>query len=203
MKYLLSLLFVFPFVAGAAMLSEASAKDSIDTNTVITQLLSNDFPGSELLFFDKGDLNLDGLEDLVIVATRPCDENEAELGDENNPVVCRKVILALQTGKGNYQAVSSSNQFIDCSLCGGGWSLHDAFLYLTVGEGWFEVTQHYGACQRDIISSRYEYDKNRNHWFQTVDRGELFDCNAEDPSETTLHSLTETPVEASIVRFGE
>lgn len=196
MKYLLVFLLGCSFNAVASPVSQ-------DTNAVVASLLASDFPGSELLFYEKGDLNLDGLQDLAIVATRPCDKGEASIGDENNPVTCRKVILAINTGNGSYKVASSSDHFIDCSLCGGGWTLHDALLNFAIGDGWIEVTQHYGACQRDIIFSRYEYDKNRNHWFRTVDRGELFDCNAEDPSETTLHSLTETPLEKATERFGE
>ncbi len=196
MKHLLVLLLAFPF---SAFCSDTFPSDS----DAVVLILNRDFPESELLFFEKADLNLDGLEDFAIVATRTCDDNESGIGDENNPVTCRKFILAINTGD-NYKIAASSDSFIDCSLCGGGWSLHDALLNFAVGEGWFEVTQHYGACERDIICDRYTYDKSRDHWYRTVHRIELTDCkNEEDPSKTELYQEMITPIEEAMLGFGE
>jgi hypothetical protein len=181
MKQLIAIAFLLPFLAFAQ-------NDTVPDTAQVEALIQQLFPESSLLFLETGELNNDGFTDIVAVVSRPCEAEKANLGTAEEPTVCRRAVFIMQR-RGVFAIAAASDNVIDCSLCGGGWDLHDAYDHLEIEDGKILFFSEYGACQRELFIHTYSWDEPERQWFlesKSLLRG---DCNSPEqgfmPVETT------------------
>lgn len=149
-----------------------------DTLAIVDSLVKTIFPESEVIQLEKGDLNMDGKEDIAAIITRPCDEGALSLSSEDSPVQCRRLVLIVM--REEYTVVMVNDDLIDCSKCGSGLNYRDAFDELYIDNGKITIVNSYGACQREFITDEFTYSKKQENWYRTGRHVEVYDCNVQD-----------------------
>lgn len=172
-----------------------------DTTKVVAQLITKQFPGYELSFVKKGDLDRDGNEDLVAVASQDC---TAENGwSMKETVFCRKVVFLLNDGKGNYSVGAYEDNAIECSDCGGA-GVGDPYVDLVVKDGEIVFESFYGACDKTRIWTTYNWHARTRKWRMTRILTNDYNCNNIDTEKgVEVVEETQTPKDFGVVVFGD
>jgi hypothetical protein len=160
-----------------------------DLDPVIQRLIHEKYPESELRSITTGDLNADGLEDIVAIAGRSCSESEASNGEERSSVECRRVFLILNTGNGKFEIAAVNDQLIDCSQCGGA-GVGDPHQGVVIENGAIHFESLYGACHKTAVSKVFVYNKQNKNWYLEEIRTSDYDCNQEPENGEIVVSET-------------
>lgn len=158
---------------------------------VLTQRTFGDSKKVKQLY--PGDLNADGLQDMLVLTTRSPRKSEIGISHGEQKVEFRRVILFLQVEKGVYRYATSNDRVIEDSQAGGA-GLGDPFRSIRVSKGKLVFVSMYGSCERTRITSTYVYDRSRQYWYLQSQLDEEYSCNPDkNPSgEITVHRKLQT-----------
>lgn len=155
-----------------------SCKQKTDESTI-----DKDSPEALLTFFPKnymlkdtvrGDLNLDGIKDLILVLNKVGEEETSDIID--NPE--KRLMLILLGQKNNtYQKSKQSENAIYCYDCGG--MLGDPFQKITVKDGEFAIEHFGGSSWRWARTTKFKYIKDSEDWYLIEDA--LVNSHSGDP----------------------
>ena len=151
--------------------------------------------GFVLLDKASGDINNDGIEDMIL-AVKSQQEKDEELIGEEAPE--RKLILLLKDSEGNYSvAAENSNAILRKNM--GGAGSDDPYQSITTKPGQFSITHMGGSTERWTYRHTFAYDKANNAWFlSTIEQG---DFDADNP--TGGNKTTETPKKFGKINFTD
>ena len=118
-------------------------------------------PNFTLLDSASGDINLDGLTDLVLIL-----RNTAE---KLNPDTTRPLLLLQSNGKGLYKLVGRNDSVVLCMNCGGIWG--DPYDNMTVKKGYFSIEHMGGSSWRWTRIITFKFDIKRKLFVLHRDAG--------------------------------
>jgi calcineurin-like phosphoesterase family protein len=122
----------------------------------------------------RGDLNLDGIKDLILVLNKVGEEETSDIID--NPE--KRLMLILLGQKNNtYQKSKQSENAIYCYDCGG--MLGDPFQKIMVKDGEFAIEHFGGSSWRWARTSKFKYIKDSDDWYLIEDA--LVNSHSGDP----------------------
>ena len=131
----------------------------------------------------RGDLNLDGRKDLILVLNKTGEEETSDVTE--NPE--KRLMLILLAHKNNtYQQAAQSENVIYCYDCGG--MLGDPYQGITVKDGQFSVEHFGGSSWRWARTCTFKYIKAEDTWYLTEDA--LVTNHASDPEKIETHVRT-------------
>uniref|UniRef100_UPI00404B8EDD hypothetical protein n=1 Tax=Flavobacterium sp. TaxID=239 RepID=UPI00404B8EDD len=162
--------------------TDSISDDSYEINAEITTTKNYDLlipDGYLLLDKTEGDINNDGILDMVLALKSQQEKDEELLGDDA-PV--RMLRLLLKDAKGNYSiAAESTTVLLQKNMGGAGFE--DPFQSVEIEPGKFKITHMGGAADRWNYVHTYTYNKVANAWFLTEIEEGLYDGN--DSSKDT------------------
>lgn len=148
--------------------------------------------GYSILDQVKGDINLDGVEDLILVLKSDDEDNG---GDTNKN---RWVYLLEGNKEGAYKVVRKSDKTVLCHDCGG--TMGDPYQTIVIKNGYFSIEHYGGSGMRWTRIITYKYDKSKNEWFLHKDGGESFHSSNPDKVES---SYVKTTKDFGTVKFED
>ena len=147
--------------------------------------------GASLVASQTGDLNGDGIEDVVIVVDPPSSEDVQV--DDLPP---RMTMLLIRDAEGRLRKASQNDLLVPCARCGG--LMGDPFGYIRVRPDEFMVVVEGGARQRWSAEYSFRYSAQANDWYlQKAERG------AYDQISKERLSKTFTPEDFGQVSFAD
>ena len=149
--------------------------------------------GDALLDKAEGDINDDGITDMILVVKNQ-QENADEMPGEDVPG--RKLILLVKDSKGEYSRAGESSTAILAKNEGGAAS-DDPFEGVAITPGKFSITHMGGAAERWSYEHVFTYDKAANTWFLTEKNTGSF--STMNPEDETME--TETPKQFGKINF--
>lgn len=176
MKPLLSALLIF-FVISCRQKESAVDKDSPEA------LLQFIPAGYMLKDTARGDLNLDGLKDLILVLNKTGEEETSDITE--NPEK-RPLLILLAQKNNTYRQAAQSENIVYCYDCGG--MLGDPYQGITVKDGQFSIEHFGGSSWRWARTSTFRYIKAEDTWYLTEDA--LINSHASDPENIEANIRT-------------
>ncbi len=171
-----------------------------DLKTEIQELIDSKFKDSKLKDIIIGDLNADGVQDILAISIRPCIKVECKDSSESE---FRKVLFYINNGHGQYILATYSDYAIDCSTCGGG-GVGDPQRSIDVNNGLITFESFYGDCDKTTIYKIFEYNSKKSNWYLKEIRSESYNCNQEPiQGEIKINKSTETTVDFGIIPFSD
>ncbi|MFC6267397.1 hypothetical protein [Frigoriflavimonas asaccharolytica] len=149
--------------------------------------------GYDLLAKAEGDINNDGISDLVMVV-----KSQQEKADEmpGEDVSGRILILLTKDSKGMYSRAGENTNAILAKNEGGAAS-DDPFEGIEITPGKFNITHMGGAAERWSYEHVFTYDKAANAWFLTEKNTGSF--STMDPTAENMEK--ETPKQFGKINF--
>jgi hypothetical protein len=127
----------------------------------------------------SGDIDRDGLKDLVVVL-----RNEYE---KQNSDTTRPLLLLKGNGTGQYALMARNDSVVLCLGCGGIYG--DPFETVTIKEGMFSVHHAGGSSWRWTRTITFSYQEPSKHFVLQNDTGESW--HVSDPAKTTATRFNE------------
>ena len=140
----------------------------------------------------RGDLDLDGIEDIVLILKKDDEEATSDVVDHPEK---RPLFLFLGQADGSYVLVAENENAVLCVSCGG--ILGDPFQGVTIKDGYFSVEHYGGSAWRWTRIVTFKYDSKDKKWYLHKDGGDSYH-NAE-PDKIT--SEVKTVKDFGIVPF--
>ncbi len=138
--------------------------DTTAVTTVITDSKSSDstqlpeaakafvLPNHEVLKFQKGDLNKDNIEDIVLILEKKGDDEQA----------ARPLLLLIQDVKGVYTLAARNDKVVACKGCGG--MMGDPLAGIAIKNGFFTIEEEGGSRERWTRYITFQYDAAQKIW---------------------------------------
>ena len=146
---------------------------SQDTN--IIKFVPKDY---SILEIEKGNLNLDSIDDVIIVLNK---KGEDSISTKEKPVKRNLLILIGQSDK--TFKLSSQNENI-VYFYNYDSNFKDAFVGLRIGKGYFVIEHYGGFAKRWARTTTFEYNPSANNWFLFEDDYSIMDAtNQEEPNK--------------------
>ncbi|MGV8958888.1 MAG: hypothetical protein ACOH1V_00640 [Stenotrophomonas sp.] len=141
--------------------------------------------GAKLLETSKGDLNGDGIEDVLLVIDPPA-PGTLPVGEEGPN---RILMLVLGSADGKWLLAARNDKLVPCSTCGG--VMGDPFGYARVSAGSFTVVNSGGSRERWTDSYTFRYaPADKAWWLEGVSRQVIdTDTDAENKRDFTAAEL--------------
>lgn len=140
-----------------------------------------------------GDLNMDGITDVLLALEIEPTNDSDEINDSEEP---RPLKILLRNESGELTEAKHNDRVILCAGCGG--VMGDPFLGLEIMDGKF-TAYHYGGSawrwSQDIV---FAYDKARNDWFLDAIHAVSFHVMNED---STMQDMSKERDELGTVPF--
>ena len=147
-------------------------------------------PGSELLDFELGDLNLDGKEDLLLAVKI---NNEDSISNALDSIPARQLFIFIQQNDGTYKQRGFNDKLILCLDCGGLFG--DPFAGLQILDGDKFTVFHYGGSNwRWTHDYHFKFEQQNDDWFLEFETETSFNTLKPDStfhSDTTKHEIEE------------
>ena len=157
----------------------------------IKQLCGTFRPGGySILNATKGNLNRDGLDDIVLVLKK---DGERENTEEESK---RPLYLLIGQGDGSYKLAAQNDNAVYCVHCGG--MMGDPFMGITIKNGYFSVEHYGGSSWRWSKIITFKYAPAEKQWFLHKDGGEYF--HAGDPK--TMKTEVKTVQDFGVIPFA-
>lgn len=103
----------------------------------------------------KGDVNADGVSDVLVKLIEDKPKKEDEFVDRN-----RVLLIALAEGKGGFRNAAIADKLLQCTGCGGAfYGVVDAPANVTIEKGVIVVSQDHGSRWVSEISFRFRFDE--------------------------------------------
>jgi hypothetical protein len=130
------------------------ATDSQSSNSTQLPTSAKSFvlPNHDVLKFQKGDLNKDNIEDIVLVL-------EQKDGDD---MAARPLLLLLQDAKGVYTLAARNDKVVACKGCGG--MMGDPLAGIAIKNGFFTIEEEGGSRERWTRYITFQYDAAQKTW---------------------------------------
>lgn len=135
-----------------ATATAAPATESADTTQLPAAAKSFVVPNYKVLQFQKGDLNKDNIEDLVVVLDT--------LGDDD--MAARPLLLLTQDTKGAYTLAGRNDKTVACKGCGG--MMGDPLAGIAIKNGFFTIEESGGSRERWTRFITFQYDAAQKTW---------------------------------------
>jgi hypothetical protein len=175
-----------------------SCKEKTDESTI-----DKDSPEALLTFIPKnymlkdtvrGDLNLDGIKDLILVLNK---EDEEQTSDVIENPEKRLMLILLGQKNNTYQKARQSENAIYCYDCGG--MLGDPFQKITIKDGEFAIEHFGGSSWRWARTSKFKYIKDSEDWYLIEDA--LVNSHSGDPDN--IEVVIKTAKDFGDVKFED
>lgn len=141
-----------------------------------------------------GDLNLDGIQDLILVLKKNGEDTLSNMVDH---IEKRPLLLLLRNAKNELELARKNDNTIYCIDCGG--MMGDPYVGVTIKDGSFSVEHYGGSAWRWGRATTYKYDKEASEWFLDKDESESF--HTSEP-EKVKHKI-KTAKDFGQVKFEE
>jgi hypothetical protein len=142
-------------------------------------------PGHEVLDFQKGDINADGLEDGILVQ-KAIDELEAY--EVSGQPVPRPLMLLLRQQDGALKLAARNDQLVYCVECGG--MMGDPYQGITIKGNYFSIEHMGGSAWRWSHIITFKYNPKKQGWYLHKDGSQSF--HAADPDSTMEEKIKTT-----------
>lgn len=150
-------------------------------------LLSLIPPGYELHDSLTGDLNLDSITDILIVAKKT---DEKELSEKTDSTVKRILIVATGNNDGTFLTKRQSENIILCAGCGG--AMGDPFAAMAIKNGFFSIEHYGGSSWRWERTTTFRYSPKDDDWLLHKDGTSSIHAAEPERVTETLKTVKET-----------
>lgn len=150
-------------------------------------LLSLIPPGYELHDTLTGNLDLDSITDILIIAKK---FNEKELTEKTDSTVKRLLLLATGSHDGTFSTKRQSENIILCAGCGG--AMGDPFAAMVIKNGFFSIEHYGGSSWRWERTTTFRYSPKDNDWLLHKDGTSSFHAAEPERVTETLKTVKET-----------
>lgn len=134
-----------------------------------------------------GDLNQDGIDD-VILALRL--KNEQNIAKPDLDTVPGRPLLLLVTDKnGKLQKAAQNTKVVMCAICGG--IMGDPYQSIVIRDGFFSIEHYGGSSWRWSKIITFKYSAKDKTWYLHKDGGTTFHSGDPDKTGTTEVKTTE------------
>lgn len=137
----------------------------------------------EILLKEAGDINLDGLEDLILVLKESNEDSRYE-DTVNSPL--RPVLLLIRDTSGKLQQAKRNDKTVYGIADGG--MMGDPFNSITIKNGYFSFEHYGGSSWRWTHIITFKYDKTDNEWYLHKVGGDSFHTLETEKVETKVKS---------------
>lgn len=178
-------------------ITDIDSDSSYEINSEITSTENWDLlipDGFELLEKVSGDLNKDGITDLLLVV-KSQNEEDVLLGEDAPE---RKLLLLLKDEKGFY-AVAAENSTVIFRKNMGGAGSDDPYQGIKTNPGQFMITHMGGSSERWTYKHTFIYNQNFDAWF--LSRVENGNFDADNPIKEI--KTIQTPQQFGVINFIE
>lgn len=131
-----------------------------------------------------GDLNLDGIDDVLLVAKN---EKEHSLHDQDDTTQFdRPLLILLRAANGKYELLRRNDKAVMCINCSGAVA-SDPYNDLKIKNGFFSV--EHGVAEGPQHWNRiitFRYDRQKNEWYLFKDGLEAYNPLQEDEGSTVI-----------------
>jgi len=135
-------------------------------------------PEFEVLDSKTGDLNQDGLKDIVLILKA---KNEDIFPDSNRPV-----FILFGNFEGKYKMFSRNKNIVFCKDCGGGFG--DPYQAITIKNNFFSIEHYGGSSRRWSRTVTFKFEKKLNNFVLHKDEGSSMDVLNLDEHTSFLHN---------------
>ncbi|OMQ13338.1 hypothetical protein [[Flexibacter] sp. ATCC 35103] len=159
--------------------------DTFNETVVITnQKLKSFIPkGYEAIIEEKGDLNLDKIEDCILVLRKATEETTSNM-EEGKPDK-RPLLLLLGQKDGNYKLAYKNENAAYCIDCGGLFG--DPFNAIVIKNGYFSVEHRISGGHHWEHITTFKFNKTKNNWYLYKDHFINYILNpSQDPNAEAL-----------------
>jgi hypothetical protein len=153
-KLTLALLFVVPWAASAAAQDLRESAPS----AVPSELRPFVLPGTKPIEIERGDLNGDGRQDVVLVLER----QKLRPSDDDIEAGQRPVLILIRQSDGRLKLAARNDAVAYCSTCGG--IMGDPFVGIQIGSRSFTVSNYGGSAWRWSFDYRFDYSRQDDAW---------------------------------------
>lgn len=103
----------------------------------------------------KGDVNADGISDVLLKLIEDKPEKEDEFVDRN-----RVLVIAVADGKGGFRNAAVADELLQCTGCGGAfYGAVDAPANVSIEKGVIVVSQDHGSRWVSEVTFKFRYDE--------------------------------------------
>ncbi len=149
--------------------------------------------GYMLLSKTEGDINNDGIADMILVVKSQQEKDDEPLGDTAPGRILR---LLIKDAKGFYTIAAESTTAILAKNEGGANS-DDPFQDIAIKPGQFTISHMGGASERWSYDHTFTYNKQANAWFLSEINTASFDADEAAKNQNTI----ETPKQFGKINF--
>lgn len=145
--------------------------------------------GYTFLYAQNGDLNLDGIPDVLLVTEFNNqivvnDSTEAEIDQGTRPL-----LILLRDSSNQLNLVKRNDNTVLCKECGGVWG--DPFQSIAVKNGYFSIEHYGGSSWRWTSVITYKYNKQKGEWFLHKVGSESYSIFDPDKVETEIKTVND------------
>ena len=145
--------------------------------------ISNAIPkGYEVLDTEEGDLNLDGINDMLVILKVIGEDTIALFGESEY----RPLLMFTADANKKYSLGARNDSTVFCQTCGG--AMGDPYAGMTIKNGYFSIEHYGGSGLRWERIITYKYDSVAKYWFLHKDGSASF--QAADPKKREEHIRT-------------
>ncbi len=135
----------------------------------VMELLEYDY---SVLDSAHGDLNKDGISDVLLVLKR---NEEETISDVTEIPSLRPLFILIGDENSNLTSSRRNDRSVLCVDCGG--AMGDPFVDLVIKDGYFSVEHYGGSAWRWNHIVTYKYSKEEDEWYLYQDGGAYFNVN--------------------------
>lgn len=180
----LSILLLILFSCAAISFGQKSRSPKIKSETLsaLPDELKGFVPaGYSFLGGEKGNLNLDGYADIVLVLKK---DNEKETSDVVEHPEKRPLLILIGQADKTYKLAARNDNTVYCVDCGGVFG--DPFDGLTITNGNFSINHYGGSAWRWTRVITYKYSPADKNWYLFRDGSDSYHTSNPNKSETKI-----------------
>ena len=141
----------------------------------------------------SGDLNMDGISDLILVL-KPRGE------DTTQEYKTRPVLILIGSGSGQYTLVRRNDNIAYCYRCGGVWG--DPFMGITIKSNFFSIENGISGGRHWEHIITFKYDKSKANWYLSRDGFESYKLNSDSSGDASALVMDVQKIK-TVKDFGE
>ncbi|WP_224994305.1 hypothetical protein [Cesiribacter sp. SM1] len=151
--------------------------------------------GHEVLDIQKGDINNDRLDDVILIQKATDEVETSDVIDHPTP---RPLMLLLRQPNGELQLAARNDYIVLCVDCGG--MMGDPYQGTTIKNNYFSVEHYGGSAWRWSRIITFKYQSDSQHWYLHKDGGVSF--HAANP-DSTMEESVKTVKDFGVIRFED
>ena len=151
--------------------------------------------GHEILNVQKGDINNDQLEDVILIQHANNEAETSETADHPQP---RPLMLLLRKLDGTLHLAGRNDQVVMCIDCGG--MMGDPYQGIVIKGNYFSIENYGGSAWRWSRIITFKYRPDRQDWYLHKEGGLSYHTAS---SDSTMEESIKTVEDFGEVRFEE